>query len=522
MYFRDEKIWHRPFREIWPMLVLLLLVVFGGLFALGHYAYHNYHVWEDHVVAATCTAPGYTTHTCRICGISHTDTYTTASHTYSAYITIREPGEETVGIRASYCSGCGDCHLSEIPPTLLLPSVHLDGNIGSMSSDVAVPLQMTYDSYQVFFTATAVARWQGFTAAGFPKKNYNIKLYTDDTLTIHQREDLGFGNWGAQWKYTIKANYIDRSHARNIVSCRLWGQMVRTRENSNPDLLNAPNAGATDGFLIRVWLNGVYTGIYTMNIPKDKWMFGMDEETHPYSAIITSQMHNSTNRFQATTDLYTTQDWDVEYCSTGEDIAWLNESFNNMIRFIRDTSGNAFREGISEYVDVEAAIDYTIMCFAMYGPDNWDKNMVLVTYDGVQWIPCLYDADCSFGLYWAGTYFYTRAEMDQCLPTVVRETSIYTNNWMLSKIAYYFYDEFVDRYWELRDSVLSEENMIAAFEEFENSIPYRFFEEDLRINALPNPIDPANGLENNADQAAAFIEWRMARLDEAMRNLRRA
>ena len=148
--------------------------------------------------------------------------------------------------------------------------------------------------------------------------------------------------------------------------------------------------------------------------------------------------------------------------------------------------------------------------------------MVLVTYDGVQWIPCLYDADCSFGLYWAGTYFYTRAEMDQCLPTVVRETSIYTNNWMLSKIAYYFYDEFVDRYWELRDSVLSEENMIAAFEEFENSIPYRFFEEDLRINALPNPIDPATGLENNADQAAAFIEWRMARLDEAMRNLRRA
>lgn len=525
MYYRDERVWHRPFRELLPALILVLLAVVGGIFALSFYLYGNYHVWENCTVGPTCTSPGYTTHTCRICSRAYTDSYTTAAHEYSEFRTVREPGEDTVGIRASYCKDCGDCHLTEIAPTLSLPRVYFEGDASAMSSDVAVPLKMTYDSYDTYFEATAVMKWQGFTAAGWAKKNYNIKLFTDGTLSVHQREDLGFGNWGAQWKYTMKANFIDISHGRNISVCRLWGAMVRTRVGSNPELIAAPNGGAIDGFPVRAYFNGVYYGIYTMNMPKDKWIFGIDPETHPYSAIITSQMHNSTNKFRATTNLYTTTDWDVEYCSTEEDLDWLNESFNTMIRFVRDTSGDRFIDEASTYIDIEACIDYAIMCYAMYGPDNWDKNMVLVTYDGVQWIPSIYDADCSFGLHWDGTRFYSYDQIDGCVPSYVSENGIpSTSNLLLSKVLYYFFDDFKTRYWELREGILSDESMIATFRAFEDSIPDSCYAEDRRIWSaapLPDPIDTACGEHNNSRQIEYFIRRHMAGMDTAMRNVQR-
>lgn len=524
MYYRDERVWHRPLREFLPALILVVLAVVGGIFALEHYLYYNYHVWESETVAPTCTAPGYTTHTCKICEESYTDSFTTAAHEYTEFRTIREPENESIGIRASYCTGCGDCVLSEIAPTLLLPRVYFTGNTAAMSSENPVTLQMTYDSYTTYFTAAAVMRWQGFTAAGWPKKNYNIKLYTDDTLTVHQKEDLGYGNWGAQWRYTMKANYIDISHGRNIVTCRLWGAMIRSHKNSNPELLAAPNGGAIDGFPVRAYFNGSYYGIYTMNMPKNKWIFGIDESTHPYSAILTSQMHNATNKFKANTDLYTTQDWDVEYCSTGTNLDWLNESFNNLITFMYSATGDEFREGISQYLDVEAAIDYTLLCYVIYGPDNWDKNTVIVTYDGTQWIPCIYDADCSFGLHWTGEYFYDEEAMDKVLPTYVSEKNMPgTSNLLSTKIAYYFFDEFKARYWELRKSTLSNENIIATFQAWEDSIPDSCYEEDMIINNLQsrNPTDSASGEQNNIRQVTYFVNHRMALMDEAVRNMER-
>lgn len=524
MYYRGGRIWQRPIREYLPILIALVVLVVGSFFALSYYVYFNCHVWQDTVVPATCSTPGYTTHVCTICGESRTDTYTTAGHVYSEYRTIRAADEDTVGIMASYCGDCGNCVLSTVRPTLEMPKVYMDGNFASMTSDNAVTLSLTYDSYDVHFTTTALVRWQGFTAATLPKKNYNVKFYTDDTLTVHQREDLGFGNWGAQWKYTFKANFIDCSHSRNIVTSRLWGAMVRTRPYVREELVASPNGGAVDGFPIRVYQNGEFAGVYTLNIPKDKWMLGMDETTHPFSAIITSQMHSKTNLFQATTDLYTTSDWDVEYCSTDTDIGWLNESFNNMLRFVSTKSGDEFREGIHEYIDVDAVIDYAIMCYTMYGRDNWVKNMVLVTYDGTRWIPCIYDADATFGLYWDGTHFYDFAtEIDAGMPptTLTESNANSKSNRLISKVLYHFFDDFTARYWELRDGILSNENIIAEFDRFMSGIPMEYYELDQSINGMPNPTCTYSYAKNDVDQIAYYVERHMANLDAAMLRIRR-
>ncbi len=76
----------------------------------------------------------------------------------------------------------------------------------------------------------------------YPKKNFTIKLFKDSER--NQKKKVAFKNWGEQNKFCLKANWIDISHARNVVSARLWGDVVKSRNNYNelPELLRtSPN-----------------------------------------------------------------------------------------------------------------------------------------------------------------------------------------------------------------------------------------------------------------------------------------
>lgn len=523
--YERKRFRERPPRSFVPYLIILAVLVVAGLALLPLYLQTYVHHYEDTVVPPTCQAGGYTVHTCRDCGDSYTDTPTEPlAHQFGPARVIRAATVTTTGMKQSTCTLCGAVLQETIPvvspafPTIWITE---EGTpISAATRDSAVPVKITYSGNGHAFVTYATLRVQGFTSALFPKKNYNVKLFDDKAMTTHAKVDTGYGAWGAQWRYTLKANWVDRSHARNIVSCRIWSQMVASRSNSDENLLAAPNNGCTDGFPVEVYVGGQYYGLYTLNIPKAKWMFGIDEEQHPRSAIITSQMHNGTNRFQATTNLWDTKDWEVEYCSTGEDITWLNESFNRLLTFVSTKSGSDFRAGIRQYMDVDAVIDYAIMCYLMYGPDNWDKNMVLVTYDGVKWIPCLYDADYSFGLHWDGSYFYDYESIDRTVPGNLTEKNMTgTSNWLLTKVLYNFKSEFRARYRSLRRTVLSEANLTKLFSDFTGGIPAAVYARDREKWHLPDPYDATANAKNDIAQMRYFIRRRLPLLDQAMNAL---
>ena len=114
--------------------------------------------------------------------------------------------------------------------------------------------------------------------------------------------------------------------------------------------------------------------------------------------------------------------------------------------------------------------------------------------------------------------------MDGVLPTYVSEDRMPgTGNLLSTKIVYYFFEEFKERYWELRDSVLSNENIIATFQAWEDSIPDECYEEDMAINSLysRDPTDAASGEQNNVRQITYFVNHRMALMDTAVRNMER-
>ena len=111
-----------------------------------------------------------------------------------------------------------ELHTSAIDPSVYgLPVLYLTGDTAGMSKDNAVSMNYVYGER----SGECTLKWQGSSSLSYPKKNYTIKF--DNAFEAKE-------GWGPQKKYCLKANYIDHSHARNIVSAKLWGEIVKSRK----------------------------------------------------------------------------------------------------------------------------------------------------------------------------------------------------------------------------------------------------------------------------------------------------
>ena len=285
-------------------------------------------------------------------------------------------------------------------------------------------------------------------AQSFPKKNYTIKF--------QQKIEMSPG-WGAHKKYTLKANYNDPTMARNIVSARLAAQM----QHRYHLLDTAPNAGLIDGFPIWLEIDGEPAGLYNWTIPKDEWMFGMDKDDPDHLLFFGNDW---------TDDVFFSSD-EIDYAG-----GWIPktdnvtsegfEKFERLYRFIHESSDETFRSDIGQYMSLDACLNYSCFCYIAYAADNAGKNMILGTYDGLVWWPSLYDLDETWGNCWDGKAY--RENKDFLL----------SYSGLLRRILTCFPDELRARYHELRDDILSKDNILAEFERYRSQIPQEYFDRD--------------------------------------------
>ena len=277
----------------------------------------------------------------------------------------------------------------------------------------------------------------------YPKKNFTIKLFEDAERS--QKKKIGFKNWGEQNKFCLKANWIDLSHARNIVSARIWGDIVKSRDNYSelPELLRlSPNNGAIDGFPIKVYANGVYQGRYTWNIPKDKWMSNMDDELDTH-CILCGENYDG-GCFRAL-PIINGSDWSDEIhdvCPTNIVSRW-----GEVVNFVMNSSDDEFKTNLGNYFDVQSLIDYHIFGLAMCGLDSYGKNQIYMTYDGEKWIASMYDMDSTWGLYWNGE---TMVSSDYVRTKFEDMVNGRQGNLLYERIEQNFYEELQVRWSELK------------------------------------------------------------------------
>ena len=76
------------------------------------------HKYVDTITPPTCTAQGYTTHTCSICGDSYRDSYTNAlGHAWNNGVITKPATATEDGVRTYTCTRCGATRTEAIPRT---------------------------------------------------------------------------------------------------------------------------------------------------------------------------------------------------------------------------------------------------------------------------------------------------------------------------------------------------------------------------------------------------------------------
>lgn len=393
-----------------------------------------------------------------------------------------------------------------------IPKVFINGNIPTTKDNVLATL--SYISKTLSFDCYIKIKCQGTSSMKYPKKNFTISLFEDEARTIKFKKN--FLDWGKQNKFCLKANWIDLSHARNVVSARLWGDIVKSREDYNelPELLRtSPNQGAIDGFPIKVYANGVYQGRYTWNIPKDKWMTNMDDSLDNHCILCGENYDGGCFRSMPLID---ESDWSDEIhdiCPENIKVRW-----SEVVDFVMTSSDEEFKSNIGNYFDLQSLLDYHIFGMAMCGLDSYGKNQIYMTYDGNKWIASMYDLDSTWGLYWNGE---TLVAADYAREKFEDRVNGRKGNLLYERLEHNFYEELQNRWIELKKSALSLTNIINRFERFTDVIPQELIKEDYASTTANGGYTGIPSVSrNNIQQIRNFAVMRQAYTDEYMAALK--
>lgn len=315
---------------------------------------------------------------------------------------------------------------------------------------------LTYRDFStgVSFSRAITIRPQGSSSLGYEKKNFTIAL-TEEAVELRPE-------WGPQSLYCLKANFIDPTQGCNVVSARLAAQV-----NAAFGLCEGtPNHGAIDGFPVWVILNGKDMGLYTWNIPKASWMFGMDEENPDHIVMCCEGWSDGCLFKQDVYELET--DWFLE---VGPNTSATVEKFVRLMRFIATADDETFVSEFDQYLNLDACLNY--YCFICIGDalDNTGKNMLMATWDGQVWYPMLYDLDSLWGIYWNG--------LETCPGSAIE--IVYCENRLFERIRTLYWEQLCARYAELRSGILSRENIEGEFLRFAEGIPANSYAMDAQL-----------------------------------------
>jgi hypothetical protein len=454
-------------------------------------------------VEPTCTEEGYLLLTDPAAGTTQVQHLPALGHAFSEWVT-----DEAAALQRRACSRCGleeTLRISTIPEENM-PKLYLTGSLEGVGKKQRVLLEAAFESPEQRFESYVSLTMQGHSTFGLPKRNYTIRFYKDAEES--RKRKLQFRNWQEEYKYILKANYHDRTQCRNLVGAQVWREITASRRELSPHIAALPLLGAVDGFPVEVYLNGDFFGLYTMNLHKDDDLYGL-AEGHETALVICNRQTGPESLFRAKAafDEDGLGDWEIEYCGTLEE-AWAKESFNALIDFLMTADDDSFRASLAQRLDVDAAIDYLILIYALGLQHSGAKDLVMLNYGDV-WIPSAFDMDEAFGL---DTVNGAVLAPDAFLPGPGGSGwDSATGSLLWDRLLTCFHEEIQARYLTLRKGVLTEENLLRLVKEFIGSIPESSYDRDR--NRFPD--HPFADVDMNT-QIAAYISQRLPLLDTAL------
>ena len=350
------------------------------------------------------------------------------------------------------------------------------------------PAEFTYDDGNHKINGYIQIGIQGNSSKNYPKKNYKIKMYSDAQYK-NKLEWRPQADWDKNFKYNLKANYIDPTQARNLVNAQLFKAAIASTplqfsEQSN--LYKAQGLSQMEGFPIILNLNENFHGLYTFNTKKDDKPFGLNNKQVGNEAIEFDQdgfhpFANPDNQIDSKAFATVINDRPTDL---------LSNNFKKFANFINQSSDDDFKNHLKDYIDVKSVIN----CYIwgnLSQMEDWDnKSLILLTWDnGTHWYLTMYDMDSTWGFFWDGTptVEQTDGDTNNQWKNVARWSLDPNNlgseakggvNFLFQRIYKTFKSEIKEQYTALRSNVWSNVRIIEAFKHFINQIPDAVYQQD--------------------------------------------
>lgn len=366
----------------------------------------------------------------------------------------------------------------QLPFPRSLVRIDLIGDTTGMSKDNAVPMLLRFNDMQGnYFEKNIIISWQGSSSINYPKKNYAFDLLNEDGSSFV----IKFGDWVSTDSFHFKANYIDFTQARNVVSARMahqinmekpigeqqpWDVVYSPANSLITDRFNTGARGVIDGFPVEIYINGVYQGLFTWNLKKHRDNYHMQKDNQQH---IQCEMLATNTQF---TYPVSWGSWEIRnpkgFDAGAEPPAGaVKTAFERLNQWAATVNVANFRTEAPDYLHINNLIDFYILAQVWCGIDIVIKNTQVCTWDGQKWAFILYDLDTVFGLQWDGASFLS--------PTLNLHSD---ENKILYALSRAYKTEIEARYSEIRKTFLSYDNVKNLFSDFINIIGIDAYKRD--------------------------------------------
>lgn len=398
------------------------------------------------------------------------------------------------------------------PTSLITIDLTADRIPGSKDEgDVNATAVITLDG-AVFSTRCKISV-QGASSAAYPKKNLNLEFFDKN---LESNVELKIGDLRPHDTWVYKANWVDSTQCRNVMSYRLWQAFQAARSGYPKFDIDATYVGKKGvsgfptgatavpvGYPCVMHINGVFYGLGSFLIGKKRGNYNLPKDS-PLQIQLDIGQWIHLDEMEANKDNLNNLEFKAPKTVTDDTVAAL-QRWDAFVRL--DAAG--FAEEVGQKLDKNNIIDFYIFITFIAAADlihnvegNRIKNVQLVTWDGDKWFFMPYDLDTVFGNNWTGGYSYAPGNnIPWCAGTFwdnVRST---------------FGDEIRARYRELRDKgVISAEWIYDTVTTIQEKYPADAFESEIAKWGSTTPSLPYYA-NNGRDQIVTWTTARISALD---------
>lgn len=292
--------------------------------------------------------------------------------------------------------------------------------------------------------------------------------------------------------------------------------------NLNEDF-NSEAKGVPDGFPVKVYWNGEFYGLFTLQLKKhrDNYCMKKNNAKHIFIDGYLNTLFGGADNINWVMFELRNPKGLIDYRGLpydGDFPQKLSEddAFSAQVKGYVDSLSDrcaaiATPEDLIAIIDKDFAIDYLLNVNFIGNDDVLSNNTMYCTWDGVKWFTLLYDSDQSFGLYYKGNQHSTT-------PT----SGVYMGNadTPMRKFYTWFKSDMDARYKELRDNgIFSVKAIISELADWVAVIGTDNFKDEFKKwNETPSYRDGSKTYEHNPteggfyDSIGAVEKWITARV----------